>query len=167
MTRDSTGLHLFALICERLGQLDSAIEVLSRAIGILEVAYDENEDEEIERRFAIANVNLGRMRLASGDYRGAIDAFGITVGLGEGSQSQSGDNRAGFLRAQARLGTGLAHFHLDQLEDALTSFEGAIEDAPPDIPEVKGHVTILLAQTLWAIGSDEAREAAKTQLLEW
>ncbi|KAF8482600.1 hypothetical protein DFH94DRAFT_728372 [Russula ochroleuca] len=31
---------------------------------------------------------------------------------------------------------------------------------------MRGHVTVLLAQTLWAIGTEEGREAAKTQFLD-
>lgn len=167
MSRDDTGLHLFALICERLGQTDLAAEMLSRVITILEKVYDETEDAETEKRFSTGNVNLGRLRLATGDYAGAIEAFGITLALVPADVEGDGPGGGKLLRAQAHLGTGLANFYLDRLEDALTVFETALEEVPAGLEEVKGHITILLAQTLWAIGSDEAREAAKTQLLDW
>jgi len=32
---------------------------------------------------------------------------------------------------------------------------------------MRGHVTVLLAQTLWATDTEEGREAAKSQLLDW
>ena len=38
MCQDPADLHLFAIICERLGQTDLAIELLTQAIGILKVA---------------------------------------------------------------------------------------------------------------------------------
>ena len=169
MSQDPTGLHLFAIICERLGQTDLAIELLTQAIGILEIAYDETEDEETERRFAIANVNLGRIRLGVANYRGAKEAFEVVLGLTTGADGESGASNQSLstLRAQARFGIGLADFKLEELEDALASFETALEEVPVGLKGVKSHITILLAQTLWAIGSEEAQEAAKDQLLTW
>ena len=169
MSQDSAGLHIFAIICERLGQTELAVELLTQAIGILEAAYDETEDEEIERRFAIANVNLGRVRLAVANYAGAKEAFEVVIGLTGGADDDSGtlDQSLSALRAQARFGIGLADFRLGELEDALASFETALEEVPAELGDVKGHITILLAQTLWAIGSEEAQEAAKDQLLAW
>lgn len=169
LSQDPTGLHLFALICERLGQIDLALELLAQAIAILERAYDESEDRTIEKRFAIANANLGRVRLGAGDYTGAKEAFDVVLGLtsAEEDESKSIDQGSSELRAQAYFGVGLANYKLGDLEDALASFESALEETPDVLRNVKGHVTILLAQTLWAIGSEEAQEAARDQLLEW
>ena len=167
MSQDASGLHLFALVCERLGQLDLALELLTQAIGILERAYEETEDQETERRYAIGHVNLGRVRLAISDHPGAIAAFEVVLGLTEGQEDQSADHALALIRTQARFGSGLASFKLGQLEDALASFESALEEVPREMPDVRGHVVILLAQTLWAIGGEEAQETAKDQLLAW
>ncbi|KAF8972954.1 hypothetical protein BDZ97DRAFT_1900816 [Flammula alnicola] len=96
---DPSGLHLLSLVCERLGHLSFGEELVERAIGILETAYEETEDP----------------KLSQGAY-----------------------------------------------EDSVTSFESALGD---DLV-LRGHITIVLAQTLWAIGTDEAKETAKSRLLE-
>jgi superkiller protein 3 len=169
MSQDPSGLHLFAIICERLGQIDLAIELLTQAIEILEAAYEETEDEKTERQFAIANVNLGRVRLGVANYAQAKEAFELVLGLTTETEDDPKrlDQDLSRLRAQARFGIGLANFKLGKLEDALASFETALEETPAELKDVQGHITILLAQTLWAIGGDEAQEAAKDQLLTW
>ena len=70
------------------------------------------------------------------------------------------------LRSQCLFGSDLASFKLGALDEALESFEAAVVAAGDDL-HMRGHVTVLLAQTLWAIGTEEGREAAKTQLLDW
>jgi hypothetical protein len=70
------------------------------------------------------------------------------------------------LRSQCLFGYSLASFKLGALDEALESFEAALVTAGDDL-YMRGHVTVLLAQTLWAIGTEEGREAAKTQFLDW
>ena len=177
-SQDASGLHLFALVCERLGQLDLAAELLVQAITVLERAYEKSEDSEIEGRYAIANVTLGRVNLAIGEYAKAKEAFETVLGLLEASAEKGDGEEEGaeekpappeksLLHIQAQFGCGLANFKLGALEEALTAFEGAAERASSgNFKTAQGHVTILTAQTLWAIGSDEARDAARDQLLE-
>lgn len=148
-----------------------------QAIAVLERAYEKSEDSEIERRYAIANVTLGRVNLAIGEYAKAKEAFESVLGLLEASteknegeeeteETKSSPERS-LLNIQAQFGCGLANFKLGALEEALTAFEGASERASSgNFKTAQGHVTILTAQTLWAIGSDEARDAARDQLLE-
>lgn len=173
LSQDPAGLHLFALLCERLRQADLAAELLTQTIALLEKAYEETEDETTERRYAIANVNLGRVKLAGSDYAGAKEAYNTALGLlgdPEPNSEKTDDADATLLRIQARFGIGLASFKLGELEEALASFESASEGAlvlGVDCQDVRGHITILTAQTLWAIGGEEAEDAAKAQLLEW
>ena len=51
--------------------------------------------------------------------------------------------------------------------DTLGAFEEALGEIPAELQDVRGHVVVLLSQTLWALGTDEGRETAKNQLLEW
>ncbi|KDQ10122.1 hypothetical protein BOTBODRAFT_164222 [Botryobasidium botryosum FD-172 SS1] len=159
---DPSALHVFALICERLGQQELAIDLLQRAIAVLESAYEKTEDAETEMQFAIANANLGRIRVATSDFSGALDAFNVSLSL---TKPDNASTTSQVLRAQAHFGSGLANFKLGDLESALAMFETALEETPVELQDVRGHITILLAQTLWAIGSDEARNTAKDQLL--
>ncbi|KAG5653623.1 hypothetical protein H0H81_011849 [Sphagnurus paluster] len=156
---DATGLHLFALVCESLGHLETAANLLERTIAILEAAYELSEDPVVERQFTIANTNIARVRLALRDFEGAVQGFESALGLLEDVP----ENKV--LRAQALFGSGLASFMHGDLEGALANFEAALECAAED-QALKGHVTVLLAQTMWAIQTDEFRESSKAQLLE-
>ncbi|GJJ06168.1 hypothetical protein Clacol_000357 [Clathrus columnatus] len=160
---DPAALHLLALICERLDQTDLALDLVTRSIALLEKTYEETEDQSIEENYAMANGTLGRIRLASQDYSGAVAAFAVCLSL------LSADNpniRSKIMRAHAQFGSGLAHFKQSELEAALEMFETCLQELTPDMVAVKGHAIILLAQTLWALGSEEARETARNQLLE-
>jgi len=163
--QEVSGLHLFALVCEKVGHLHLGAELVQRAIGILETAYEETEDPEVERKYTIANATLGRLKLSQGAYSESIGFFESALGLlAEKEEGEDGDIRA--LKVQSHLGLGLAHFHLGNLEDALGMLENGLTYAGDDFT-LRGQIVIVLSQTLWAIGSDEAKETAKTRLLEW
>jgi superkiller protein 3 len=161
---DASGLHLFGLICERLGLYDLSMDLQSKAIGILDAQYNQNEDFETEKRFCMAHVSLGRIKLAMHDAVGALEAFEVALSL---LAQNSEDKVIQLLRTQAQLGVGLASYKLDDLEKALATFEAASQETPEDLRDVRDHVVLLLSQTLWAIGSEEGREMAKSQLLTW
>ncbi|VDB87360.1 unnamed protein product [Peniophora sp. CBMAI 1063] len=155
---DAAALHLYSLISERVGHLSLAAELAGRAIAVLEVAYEESEDATIERQFAIANTTMARVQLALSAYPVALEYYESATGI-------LGEDEVGSLKAQCHFGTGLANFKLGKLQEAVEAFELALGAAGEDAA-IKGHVTVLLAQTLWAIGSQEAQESAKAQLLE-
>ena len=156
---DAAALHLYALTSERVGHTELAAELTGRAIAVLEVAYEESEDTAIEHQFAIANTTMARLQLALGAYPAALEYYESAAGI-------LGEEQVGPLKAQCHFGTGLANFKLGKLQEAVEAFEEALAAAGDD-SVIKGHVTVLLAQSLWAMGSQEAQESAKAQLLEW
>lgn len=163
--QDATAQHLFGLVCERVGHLDLAAEALGRSIALLEAAYEESEDSEIERQFAIANANRGRVRLAQGDLEGARESCQVVHGLL--SDLEPTDEGGQLLLAQAELYSGLAWLMQGQLDAAVSELESALETATNSgSPEVKGHISVVMAQALWAVGTMEGKEAAKTRLLQ-
>jgi superkiller protein 3 len=161
---DASALHLFALVCERIGHVELAIERTERAISLLEAAYEETEDATVERQFIIANATVARLRLAVRDYEGALRAFESALGLLP--EEVDGEDDVKVLKSQCLFGSGLASFKLGALDTALENFEAALVAAGDDLV-IRGHVTVMLAQTLWATGTEEGREAAQTQLLDW
>ncbi|KAI9449401.1 TPR-like protein [Lactarius psammicola] len=156
---DASALHLFGLVCERIGLVELAIEHTDHAICVLEAAYEETEDPIIERQFMIANTTVARLRLAVRDYEGALGSFQSALGL----LPEEGEDRV--LQTQCLFGSGLANFKLSALDTAIQNFEEALVTAGDDL-QMRGHVTVLLSQTLWATGTQEGQEAAKSQLLD-
>ncbi|KIJ39435.1 hypothetical protein M422DRAFT_32689 [Sphaerobolus stellatus SS14] len=160
---DAAALHLFALTCESAQQTHLALELVTRSIRVLERAYEESEDTQTEENFALANGTLGRLRLATNDYIGALEAFSTTLSL---LPAETESSRIKIMRSLAQFGSGIANFRLGELEAALEVFETCLAEVPDDMSTVRGHVTVFLAQTLWALGSPEAQETARGQLLE-
>lgn len=164
--RDASALHLFGLVCERIGHVELGIAVISRAITVLEAVYEETEDTVIERQYTTAHTNIARLRLSVADYDGALESYQVATGLlPENSEEGGIDSETQALLAQCQFGSGLAHLKLGQLSEALPLFEAAMVTAGDD-SVIRGHVVVLLAQTLWAIATDEAKESAKSQLLQ-
>ncbi|KAI0915649.1 hypothetical protein AcW1_003803 [Taiwanofungus camphoratus] len=160
--QDASALHLFGLVCERIGHIELGIEMINAAISHLEAAYEETEDPTIEKQFAIAHANVARMRLSIQSYEGAIESFQVATGL---LPEEPEDRTTRVLLAQAHFGSGVAKFKLGQLPEALRLFEAAMGFAAND-PVIHGHVVVLLAQVLWAMRTEEAHESAKAQLLQ-
>lgn len=159
---DACGLHIFGLICEHLGKLEQGVEYISRAITLLEAAYEEKEDPIVERQFVIAHTNIARLRLGLQDYEGSLASFEIALGL----LPEDAERESQILRVQAQYGSGLASFKMGDLQAAMTAFQAALESTANDLV-LRGQVTVLLAQTMWAIGTPEFRESAKGLLLDW
>ncbi|KAJ3501664.1 hypothetical protein NLJ89_g9238 [Agrocybe chaxingu] len=159
---DASGLHLLSLVCERLGHQPLGEKLVERAISILETAYEETEDPLTEKKYTIANSTLGRLKLAQGDFEGCTTSFESVLGL---LAEKDHDAEVTTLKIQAHLGLGLAHFFQNDLETALGHLEEGFACAG-DNQTLRGQITIILAQTLWAIGTDETKELAKSRLLE-
>ncbi|KAF9497222.1 TPR-like protein [Pleurotus eryngii] len=159
--KDAYGLHLYGLLCERLGHLTEAVSSLNRAIAILEMAYEESESQEVETQFATASGNLARIKLALSDYQGAIDAYSNALGL---LSEEDNSPTTLLLRFQSSLGSALAHFKLGDLTSTMSSIETAIQSAGDDL-RLRGLVNVLHSQILWKSG-DEYREHAISGLLE-
>lgn len=159
--RDSAAAHLYALICERLGLVDEAVTALENAVELLEQEFEHSESVEIEHRYTAALLNLGRVRLSSRASPSSLDAFTNCFELLSGSQHPD----AGKMRVQARLGQGLAQFWVGQVDESLEAFQAALDESNGQ--DEKEVVAVLLARTLWGLGGDEAKDLAKSQLMEW
>ena len=138
--REFHALHLQSLILEQIDDLPSSSTALELAASILEEIYEENESPIVEARFVIAQSNLGRVRLAMGDWEGAKVAFemGLSLlNLDELDRSAVSSSIAaeGLTKAQSillftacKLGMGIAHYSLGEMESAIDVWNGALED---------------------------------------
>lgn len=158
---DALSLNLLGLLSERLGQYQRAAEAFAGAILALEAKIEQQQDEDDENkntnlnRLAQVHANLGRMLCATGDFQGAIHSYQLAL------QNENISSRVYCL-----LGAGIAHYFLDQLEEALQMFEVALNETSDDI-NLRQDVVVLLSKVLWALGGDEQRSVAKDQLLAW
>jgi len=156
---DNAFQHLLALLAERVGDHDTAMQELSELCSKLEVDFENSESPITFFRFAQARSDLSRAQLAEGNFDAAIDnaqtALDLTAEEGiEGRARQR-------IRLSAHLTAGLACFYQNSTEQAVDMFRDALQETQgnPD-------VVCLLAQILWAKGGEEEQNVAREQLFD-
>ena len=157
---DSAASQLYALICERLKLTSEAMAALETAAHLLEAEFEATESEKTERQYVLSLCNLGRLRLSAAAYDTATEAYENCLEL----ISERTDDEARRLRVQCLLGKAISSFWLNDIEDSLAQFEQCLEVCDEKETE---EVTVLLARTLWGLGGEDARETAKSHLMEW
>ncbi|OCF43903.1 superkiller protein 3 [Kwoniella heveanensis CBS 569] len=160
---DFAAAHLYALICERLGLAAEAASSLERAAAVLEEEFERTESADIESRYAIALCNLGRVQLAAGNYQSSLEALNNCWELISGST----DGTTSALKVQCRLLQGLAHYWIGEIDESLEAFQAGLDEATAaQDMSVKEEVAVLLSRTLWGLGGEDAKETAKSNLME-
>ncbi|KAK9416097.1 putative Superkiller protein 3 [Seiridium unicorne] len=154
--------HLSTLFQERTNDNPRATATLEKTCENLEADYEATESAISAGRFALAKTDLARSYLAAGRYEEAIECGEMALELsGVDSDSDLTAEQRKKARLSAHLTVGLAQYFNGNVNDSLTYFESALEESDnnPD-------ATCLLAQVLWAIGTEEARERARSLLFE-
>ncbi|PWN39848.1 TPR-like protein [Ceraceosorus guamensis] len=171
---DSTALHLSALFCEQLGEFELAIERITRAASLLESDYEADEKPLTATKYAIAQANLGRIRLAIGDADGAVDALEAALGLFDvgADDAASGEMMDGkkriAVRVAAHLGLALAHHLLedDEVEAALQSALEEISSLDDEDFKSRLRAQISIERVRLLPARSESYESATAELLD-
>ncbi|EKD18777.1 tetratricopeptide [Drepanopeziza brunnea f. sp. 'multigermtubi' MB_m1] len=152
--------HLSTLFLERIGDLDLALEALSKICATVEADYEVTESVASLSRFALAKADLARSQLAAGLYEEAIENGDTALQL---SDEDAGNELTAESRQRCRLSAhltvGLAQYYSEDPEAALQYFLPALEESNGNPDAV-----CLLAQVLWAKGDDDSRESARDHL---
>ncbi|GAP90743.1 putative antiviral protein [Rosellinia necatrix] len=154
--------HLQALYQERTDDSQNAIATLDAACEKLESSYEATESADSLAQFALGKTDLARLHLASGDNTAAIECGELALQLSaDDSAKELTAEQRSKARLSAHLTVGLAHYFDDQPSEAVNYFEAALEESGND-----PSAACLLAQVLWATGTEDARERARTVLFE-
>lgn len=154
--------HLSTLFEERTRDSSSAVKTLEKLCSVIEADYETTESRESLARFTLARADLARAYLAAGEYAKAVECGEMALGL---SSDEADSELSGEQRRKARLSShltvGLGQYYLEQYQEAETCFEAALEESDnnPD-------ATCLLAQVLWARGTEDSRDKARAALFE-
>ncbi|KAI3402018.1 hypothetical protein diail_3992 [Diaporthe ilicicola] len=154
--------HLRALLQERTHEHQLSAQVLEKMCSVLEADYEVNESTQSLKRFALAKTDLARAYIAVGSYEQAVDCGETALQL---SSDESDNELAVKERKKARLSAhltvGLAHYHQNNLAEAVAYFDSALQESD-DNPDA----VCLLAQVLWATGSEDGRDKARSSLFD-
>lgn len=162
---DVSGLHLNALLLEQVGDLKTACESLQKAANLLEQLYEVDESPEVEGQYVIAQTNLGRVRLASLDYDGALNAFEAALSLIDintlpsasevGSSGSLSRAASILLWTECKLGSGLAQYWLGDSRAGIELLEAAAEDIENVGGSRRADVVIALGRIYWTEGDED------------
>lgn len=154
--------HLYALLQERTHEHRLSAEALEEMCSTLEADYEVTESAQSLKRFALAKADLARAYLAIGSYDQAVDSGETALQL---SSNESDNELTAEERKKARLSAhltvGLAHYHQNNPTEAVAYFDSALQESDNNPDAV-----CLLAQVLWATGSESAKEKARSSLFD-
>ncbi|GAA5887775.1 hypothetical protein JCM5296_001762 [Sporobolomyces johnsonii] len=162
---DHHALHLNALILEQVGDLASASASFEKAAALLEELYEVDESPAVEGQYVIAQTNLGRVRLASENYEGALEAFDAALSLLnlEAFEAEGGltKEQSVLLLTECKLGSSLAHFRLDDPHQAKEVLESGLDDLEGlDQNGYGNHLAVALGKVHWAEDNEDRALAA-------
>ncbi|KAH8886484.1 TPR-like protein [Thozetella sp. PMI_491] len=152
--------HLCTLFQERTNDNAHAVDILEHICATAEADFELTDSAQSLKQFALAKTDLARSYLAVGSYEKAIEAgeLAITLSSDESDNELSQDERRK-ARLSAHLTVGLAQYYNEDVSEAVACFEAALEESNNNPDAV-----CLLAQILWATGSEESRERARELL---
>lgn len=154
--------HLSTMFEERTRDSSSAVKTLEKLCTVIEADYETTESRESLARFTLARTDLARAYLAAGQYAKAVECGEMALGLSsDETDSELNSEQRKTARLSAHLTVGLGQYYLEQYHEAETCFEAALEESDnnPD-------ATCLLAQVLWAQGTEDCRDKARAALFE-
>ncbi|KAJ2900873.1 Superkiller protein 3 [Coemansia aciculifera] len=161
---DSTGAgtHLLGMLLEQNGEYESAAEayLTSYTQGTSSGCAD-------AMRQWIALTHLGRAQCSAGQFGEAVESYSLAADLlSAGVLTQLLAVQSGALQLfYFTLGRSIALFFAQRLEESLEMFEQTLAQCD-GVPEQRPYVAVMLAQVLWALGTDEHRALARQHLLE-
>lgn len=152
--------HLLALFLERTNELARAISLLDSLSNTLEQEYEATESPLALKHFAIVKSDLARCQLSAHHFDSAIDSADLALQLSadESADELTAEERRK-LRLSAHVTLGLANYYSHNIPDAVAAFNQALEES-----NTNPDVACLLAQILWATGSEDSRERGRNLL---
>jgi superkiller protein 3 len=160
--REFVYVHLYALFQERVKGSPSPLGVLEQICTTLKAEFEVSNSAESFKHLTIANADLARACLAAGRFERAIQYSDLALRPSsvESTFELTEDERKR-TRVSAYLTIGLASYYIKDLDRATECFDLALEESSNNPDAV-----CILAQVLWANGSDESRERARDVLFE-
>lgn len=153
--------HLCTLFQERIHDSQKSVAILEDTCSSFEADYEVTESPLSLKKFALAKTDLSRAYLAVGSNDEAVSCGEMALELSsDASDSELTAEERRKARLSAHLTVGLAHYYREDVDQAVAYFDAALQESNNNPDAV-----CLLAQVLWATGSEEARERARTVLL--
>ncbi|SCU97572.1 LAME_0F20120g1_1 [Lachancea meyersii CBS 8951] len=155
---DKFALQCAILTLERLHHFGEAQKLSERLLDILERRFEKAQNDSELFNFAVVKSQMARVYLGSKAYDSAIES----ADLAQGILSDRDDERARKSVISNYAVMGLAHFFLDNFDQALEHFTSILQQSS-DCKQL----VIMIAKVLYNVDSEETRDVALKELLDF
>lgn len=156
--RDNFALQCALMIFERLHLYPNANRVASELVELLEIKFEKAQSDEDLYNYAIIKAQIARIQLGSGEYQAAIEDAKISESIL--TEFENRDKSKISLSNQISL--GLANYFLQDYDETLQNLQEVLK-----VSKTSRHLSILTAKVLYDMGSDEAKDIAMEELMEY
>lgn len=155
---DPFALQCALIILERLHNYSSAHKVASNLVQCLEVRFEKSQKNSELFNYAVVKSQLGRIQLGLGNYTSAIEGAELSQSILLDFSSESANSS----RISNNLVLSLAYFHLNDFDKTLEFLEELLKTS-----KNTRSLIILIAKILYTVGSEDAKEIALQELVEY
>ncbi|KAJ1959302.1 Superkiller protein 3, partial [Dipsacomyces acuminosporus] len=158
------GSHLLGLLLEQNGEFESAAEAYAAAYERLTSSGGSVSGAGGGLSGWVALAHLGRAQCSAGQYVEAVATYDKADAVLHRDGIEPGcidDEQVLYFT----LGHSLALFFAERLSESLDKFEEALTQSAA-VPQLRPFIAVMLAQVLWALGTEEHRGLARQHLLE-
>ncbi|SCU83667.1 LADA_0C12816g1_1 [Lachancea dasiensis] len=155
---DKFALQCAVLARERLHHFEAARKLSNRLLEILEKRFEQAQDDAELINFASIKSQMARVYLGSKAYDSAIESADLSQGI----MCEHEDQVAIKSILSNHIVMGLGHFFLDRFDEALNHFKVLLEH-----PGQHKQIVIMIAKILYNVDSEETREVALSELLDY
>ncbi|CAI5757416.1 unnamed protein product [Candida verbasci] len=153
---DENGLSIALSIAERCKDYETALMIGDKLCSIYEKKFEKTESILVMEKFAIIKGQLSRINLGLGQFDKSIEEAEMATQLieeGEGNEN---------LQLSIRITLGLCYFFKNEFEKALEEFKIVLNSYSES-----SRIVNLIAQVLYAHGTEETKQAAIDQLFTY
>lgn len=157
---DPFALQCALLIMERLHNFSYAHDYGTKLAQFLEMRFEHTQNNSELYNFAIVKAQIARVQLGSGKYTSAIENAELSQNIL--ADFCNDDNDVAMTCISNHISLGLAQFFSDNFEETLVHLEELLR-----LSKSSRHLMILTAKILYKVGSDDSRQIALEELMEY
>lgn len=155
---DSFALQCALLIFERLRIFPKAQDVALKLATALEAKFEKAQDDKDLYNYAIIKSQTARINLGFGNFQAAIDDANVSQSV----LTDFNEEGKSALILSNHLSLGLAYFFSDNFDETLEQLQVLLK-----LSKDSRHLIVLTAKILYEVGSDDAKEIALEELMEY
>ncbi|EGW30997.1 uncharacterized protein SPAPADRAFT_142101 [Spathaspora passalidarum NRRL Y-27907] len=150
---DEDALSVALTIAERCKDFENAIKLGNKLCEILEKKYEETEQESVLENFSLIKSQVARIYLGLGDYESAMENAQMALQLIEGDDSHPE------ITLSCHITIGLSYFFTNEFESSIQELKLILSQY-----NSSQRIVTLIAQILYAHGTEESKQASIDQL---